>query len=222
MIKCVVCDDIKTIREHFAEVINSQDDMTVTGMASTGDEAVKITQQTKPDIVIMDIQMDSSTDGIEATEKITDTTNSKVIMLTIHQSDEFMVDAYLAGAVEYLFKEVDNNIICDTIRNVYKNDSFMSPRLVRKIKEQICKSKRKEMSIMFFINNFSKLTEMERVVLKYLYNGKKRGQIAQSEFISQETVKTHVRHILRKLGFTNVNEMVAFLRSIQIFEDYNL
>ncbi len=222
MIKCVVCDDIKTIREHFAEVINMQEDMTVTGMASTGDEAVEITQQTKPDIVIMDIQMDSGMDGIEATKRITDTTQSKVIMLTIHQSDEFMVDAYLAGAVDYLFKEVDNNIICDTIRNVYKNDSFMGPRLVRKIKEQICKSKRKEMSIMFFINNFSKLTEMERVVLKYLYNGKKRSQIAQSEFISQETVKSHVRHILRKLGFTNVNEMVGFLRSIQIFEDYNL
>lgn len=223
MISVMLCDDVKEIREHFKRIIDSNDDMQVVCMAQSGAEAIKKATEYKPDIVLMDIQMEDAKAGIAATEKICDILpGCRVIMLTIHKSDDLLIEAYTVGAVDYIIKETDPNTICRTIRNAYQNEQFIGTEIMDKVRKKLITNKTMEISMMFFVNNMSKLTNSEWKILKQLYYGKKRREIASSECLSEETVKIHTRHILKKLNFRTVSELVSYLKSLNIVETFHL
>ncbi len=223
MINILICDDMEEIRQYFEWIINSCDDMHVVAAASSGEQAVEYADKYSPDIVLMDVQMAESSDGITATERITAAhPHLKVIMLTIHNDDELLIDSYAAGAVDYLNKETDADKILATIRSAYANEYFVGPKIARTVKEKYKRGRSFEMSAVFFINNMSKLTNSEWKILKCIYDGKKRKEIANELVLSDETVKFHTRNILKKLQFPTTAEAVAFLKKMQIIEKFNL
>lgn len=223
MIRVMLCDDMEEIRQYFEWIINSQDDMSVVAMAQSGKEAIEIAKEVKPDIILMDVQMEEERDGIAATEEISSILpDVKIIMLTIHSNDKLLIDSYIAGAVDYLIKETQTDVICETIRNAASSKNFVGTIISQKIKEKIKREKSFEYSAIFFINNMTKMTNAEWKTLKLLYNGKKRKDIAKEEVVSEETVKFHIRNILKKLNFTSTTEMVSFLKKTGIIEKFNL
>ena len=212
----MICDDLINIQEHFAGIINSQTDMRVVCSASAKDEAVRLAAEHKPDIILMDIQMDTSKAGIEATGEITKILKDvKIIMLTIHNDDDLIVQAYLAGAVDYMLKETEPDKLCRTIRKVYESSDFIGPLSAATVKDNIKKS---QASILYMTTHFFKLTQTEKEILWLLYQKYSRSKIAEMRFSSEETIKIHIQHILRKLNFTNVAEMITFLREMGIME----
>lgn len=222
MIKIMLCDDLKTIRDSFVQAINRQEDMQVVYAAASGSEAVEYLNHCEalPDIILMDIQMESEKAGIEATRQIHEKyPRIKILMLTIFENDDLLIEAYLAGAVDYIVKDVSWKKICDTLRSASVNENFVGTIIREKTREKLDQSRLMETSMLFFINRLSKLTNSEWRILEHLYEGKKRKEISREEVLSEETVKLHIRHILRKLGFDSTREMVAYLKEIR-FWDY--
>lgn len=223
MIRCMVVDDLQSIREHFKDLLDSSDDIETVALASNGREAVELALEHKPDIILMDIQLEYDVAGIDAAAEImSKLPNTKIIILTVHNNDRFILDAYLAGAVDYIIKYDDSFNVLNTIRTVYNSENFIGPLLASKLKENIAMTRKREDSLLFFVNNYSNLTSMEKKIIKHLYCGKKRREIAEMEFISLETVKTHVSHILKKLSFQSTSELIKFLTKIKIFDEFDL
>lgn len=220
----MLCDDIKSIRDFFEKTIRTQEDMEVVYAASSGKEAVDYLAGTEelPDIILMDIQMEDEKSGITATRQIHERyPKIKILMLTIHENDDLLIEAYLAGAVDYIVKDVSPEVICSTLRSANENDNFIGTIIREKTREKLDKSKMIETSMVFFINKMSKLTNSEWRILQQLYEGKKRREIAKTEFLSEETVKLHIRHILRKLGFSSSREMIDYLKKLKLLDYYN-
>lgn len=224
MIKIMLCDDMESIRNYFVSAIASQTDMQIVCTAGSGKEAEesleKLPAEKLPDIILMDIQMEDEKAGITATGRIHGRwPKIKILMLTIHKNDDLLIEAYLAGAVDYLVKDVPMEVVCNTLRDAYRNENFVGTLIREKTRERLDKSKQMEISMVFFVNKLSKLTVSEWRVLRLLYEGKKRREISAQEVLSEETVKLHIRHILRKLDFATTKELVNYLKEIH-FLDY--
>lgn len=218
----MICDDVEEIRKYFSKIVNSEEDMEVVCTANSGEEAVAQALKEKPDVVLMDCHMKEKNDGIWATQQVVEALpDTKVIILTIYNSDDTIVDAYVAGAVDYLIKETDIKRVCSTIRNVIENDNFLGTRIAQKARERLRKNTQKEQSMLYFINTMTRLTATERKIVRYLYEGKKRKEIAEIEFTSEETMKRHIRHILNKTNFSTTAELVDFLRKNMLLEEFD-
>lgn len=219
MINVMVCDDIEEICRHFCDIIDAQEDMTVVCTAHSRKEAVDTALKYKPDIILMDIQMDSMDAGISATAEICDTLEStKIIMLTIHNNSDMIVDAYLANAVDYIIKSSDPETICTSIRKAFNNENYIGAMINDTLKKNMKYSKKQITSLLYMINHISTLTPMELRILKHLCRNTKRAKIAELEFISENTLKLHIKHILRKLDFSTCREMTKFLNELNVME----
>lgn len=219
MINVMVCDDIDEICEHFCSLINSQDDMTVVCRAHSRKEAVDLALKYKPDIILMDIQMDSKDAGLLATKEICETlTKTKIIMLTIHNNSDIIVDTYLANAVDYILKSSDPETIFSSVRKAFYNENYIGKLINDTLKKSVGYSKKRVTSLLYIINHISTLTSTELRILKYLCNNTKRAKIADLEFISENTLKLHIKHILRKLNFSTCREMTKFLNELDIMD----
>ena len=224
-IKIMICDDIDEIRNDICEYINLTDDMTVIASVSTGAEAVSyvLNNEIKPDVILMDIQMEYAVSGIKATEQILSYyPNIKILMLTVHENDDLIVDSFLAGAVDFIVKSASKESLCSTIRNSISRDEFVGPLMLRALKKNVLVNKQKKQSVLFFINSYSTLTAAEKDVLKLLYQGYSRQKIVDTQHISINTVSTHIRHILKKLNFSSTREIISFIRSIGLFDYFDL
>ena len=194
MIKVAVADDQALVRTGFRMIVQSQLDMQVVGEATDGREAVDLIRRERPDVVLMDIRM-PNLDGIAATKQVSDTT--KVVILTTFELDEYVFDALAAGASAFLLKAAPPEDLIRAIRVVAQGDALLAPSVTKKLIEEF--AKRPERTI-----NKSKeleaLTDREREVMGEVARGLTNAEIAQSLHVSETTVKTHVAHLLDKLG----------------------
>ncbi|MBQ8813077.1 MAG: response regulator transcription factor [Lachnospiraceae bacterium] len=219
MIKVMICDDIDDIRDYYREIIRTQGDMQVVAEAAAMEAAVEKALIHKPDIILMDVQMEEENSGIVATERIMQLLpETKVIVVTVHNDDDLVVDAYMAGAVDYMVKGSNAEAVCAVIRKTYAAEDFLGVRIAVALKACIKKARRQEKSMLYLINNMIRLTTTEKIILEQLYQKKKRRKIAEENFMSEETVKIHIRHILRKLEFDSTAEMIRELEKMGVME----
>lgn len=221
MIKIIICEDIPKMLEFITAIVNSEEDMCVVATASTSSEAINKVTELEPDILLLDIQLESEKAGIRAAEIISsECPKTKIIMLTAHDASDLIIESYYAGAVDYFIKNPGMHGLAEQIRKVYSQEDFLGPNIVKHLHDEIPKYRMMHESLLFFINNFSKLSPSEKDILKQLYYGKTRSQIANDNYIAITTVHTHVKHILRKLGYTSTKELVGFLKKIKLFENF--
>ena len=193
--------------------------MEVVCTASCERECVELAEKYRPDIVLMDIQMDEYHSGISATEKIIKVLpKTKIIILTIHHDDELIADAYIAGAVDYVLKDSPPEVIYDSIRNVYNCKEFLGRTIAEVIYHQMSHQENLEVSIDYMINHLSQLTPTEIEIIKMLYERKNRREIAREKGLSENTVKQHVWHILRKLDFDSTSKLIDFFTELNLIE----
>jgi len=218
-IRIMIVDDIDKLVEFFEKIISAEEDMEVVGTASSGKEAVEKAELLKPDIVLMDIQMETDEAGIKATEKIKEKNpDIKIIMLTIHDDADIIFNSYVAGAMDFLLKNSSVVKIIKSIRDVYANSLQMRAEVAEKILGEMTRLKTENNSMLYMTNLISKLTNTEIEILKLVYNGYKYKQIAVMRSIEEATVRTHVNHILTKLEFKNMKEVIKALGSLGIME----
>jgi len=223
MIRVLVCEDIKGIRDYIVSSISKDDSIEVVGQASSGDEIIKLVDEVETDVILMDIQMEYETAGIDAIRAICEKNkNVKIIVLTIHNNDELILEAYYAGAMDYILKTSSADEICASIKRVYEIENFIGPLIAKNLRTELKRIKKSEESLLFFVHEFSKLTSTEKELLKLFYQGMSKKKISELRSVEMSTIKVHVKHILKKLNFATMSDLIGFLKKIGIYEEFNL
>ncbi|MDQ6849688.1 MAG: response regulator transcription factor [Actinomycetota bacterium] len=196
MTRVVIADDQHLIRAGFRMILATQPDIEVVGEASTGEEAVDVTTTTRPDLVLMDIQM-PGIDGIEATRRILAdprTREVRVLILTTFDLDEYVYDALHAGASGFLLKDAPPEQLAAAVHMVSHGDALLAPSITRRLIEQFATSRTSPPT-----TRLDQLSTREAEVFRLLARGLSNREIAEELFVGETTVKTHITRILTKL-----------------------
>jgi DNA-binding NarL/FixJ family response regulator len=182
VIRVLVADDHPVVRQGLCTMLELEDDIVVVGRAADGEEAVTLARSERPDIILLDVQM-PILDGIEALRRIrAEDPDAKVIVLTTYRNEDYIFPSLRAGARGYLLKDSSREELATAIRAVAAGESLLDPEMVLAATDD------------------AGLTARELDVLTLMADGRNNAQIAASLFVSENTVKTHVRRIFDKLG----------------------
>lgn len=218
-IKLLIVDDMTDIREYFQMIFSKEPDLEVVGLASSGIEATQKARELKPDVILMDIQMETRTAGIDATNAIKSfDPDVRIIILTIHEEDEFLFQAYCAGVMDYIVKTDSISQILNSIRTVYANKLMLRPGVANKIIDEFARLKAQQNSMIYTVNLLSKLTNSEFEILKCYYEGSSYKTISETRFVSQATIKSQVNSILKKFDMKSMKDVVKMLHQMNFSE----
>jgi DNA-binding NarL/FixJ family response regulator len=211
-IRLVVVDDHALFRAGLIGLLNDMPEFTVVGEAANGYEAVQVVLERQPDIILMDVNMPVM-NGIRAVEALTKKTDSRIIMLTISKQDDDLFGAIAAGADGYLLKNAEPDELRRAIMNVAGGKSVLAPEVTHPVMKALANA-----SIPM---NDKGVSRREIEVLECLANGLTTSQIAAQLFVSENTIKTHIRHILEKLNASNRAEAVIKASQLGLIKSGN-
>jgi DNA-binding NarL/FixJ family response regulator len=195
-IRVLIADDQSLVRAGFRLVLENHDDLEVVGEASNGHEAVHSAGRLEPDVVLMDIRM-PELDGIAATRQITARHPARVLVLTTYDLDEYIYDALQAGASGFLLKDTPPDQLADGIRSVAGGEALLAPTVTRRLIEEFARLGTARRARPPELDD---LTPRELDVLRLLARGMSNAEIAAALVLGDTTIKTHVTHVLGKLG----------------------
>jgi DNA-binding NarL/FixJ family response regulator len=205
-VRIVIADDQQIVRDGFAALLDSQPDFTVVGTASDGEEATRVCRRLHPDVVLMDVRM-PGTDGIEATRRMAeDADPPRVLILTTFDLDEYVYDALRAGASGFLLKDVTAERLFDAVRIIAAGDALLAPNVTRRLISEFVRQRPDPTAAI--IPRLDQLTHRETEILRLLAEGLSNPEIAARLVVTEETVKTHVSRVLRKLGLRDRTQAV--------------
>ena len=218
-IKILIAEDTEPLRRLYKKIINAAPDMKVVADTDTGKDAVTLTLQTQPDVILMDIEMETPDAGLRAVESILGAKqNPKIIILTVYEEDELIFTAFRLGVIDYLIKNAPPQEILESIRNAYLNQSPLRPELASKILGEFKRVKTYETSFLFAVDIVSSLPPTELQLLRLLLDGKSRREICALRHVEMSTVKTQINHILKKFGKKSVEEVTAMISSLNLYD----
>jgi DNA-binding NarL/FixJ family response regulator len=207
-IRVLIVDDHALFRRGLQMVLESEPDIEVAGEATDGDEAVERAESTTPDVVLMDVRMPKRS-GIEATRMIKEVLPStQILMLTISDEEADLYEAIKAGAAGYLLKEISIDEVSNAVRAVHQGQSLISPSMASKLLNEFASMVKRQDERTQLPG--PRLTDRELEVLKLVAKGLNNRDIGQELFISENTVKNHVRNILEKLHLHSRMEAVVY------------
>ena len=195
-ISVLVVDDQRLVCAGFRVILTAEPDITVVGEAGDGVEAIGLTRQLSPAVVLMDIRM-PTLDGLAAARTILAETPSQVLMLTTFDTDEYVYAALRAGASGFLLKDAPSEQLVHAVRSVARGDALIDPAITRRLIGHFIQATRPRPDLPAPL---AELTPRERDVLRQVAQGHSNAEIAQRLIIEESTVKTHVARVLMKLG----------------------
>ena len=208
MIRLLICDDSDFLRAALRATLAEQPEITVVGEAADGHEAVDLALALSPDVILMDVRMPKKS-GIEAASEIKDTLpHVKILMLTISDDEADLYEAIKAGASGYLLKEIPIEEVADAIRSVWAGQSRISPSMASKLLTEFAAMSKASQEKPRM--PAPRLTDREMEVLRLVAQGLNNRDIAGKLFISENTVKNHIRNILEKLHLHSRMEAVVY------------
>ncbi len=217
VIGILIVDDEELVRTGFRMILESEDDFEVLGEASNGNEAVEMAESLQPEVILMDIRMPGM-DGLEATRQIVGaekSPSSRVLILTTFDQDEYVYQALRAGASGFLLKRTPAATLVEGIRVIADGDALLAPSVTRRLIDQFARSpepgKPEPKALQL-------LSPREREVLALVARGLSNGECAEQLFMSEGTVKTHVKRIYTKLDLRDRTQAVIFAYEAGVVE----
>jgi NarL family two-component system response regulator LiaR len=199
IIRVALVDDHRVVRRGLRSFLEAFPDIVIAGEASSGEEALERIEGWLPDVVIMDLLMPGGIDGIEATRRVRSITpHTQVVVLTAYADDVRVVASLRAGAIGYVRKEADPEILLAAVRAAARGQSMLDPSIAGSVLQDLVASARIR----------DDLTDREMEVLRLLAHGRTNPEIAEELVVGVETVKTHVGNILAKLHLAHRTQAV--------------
>ena len=205
MISVLIADDQELIRDGLASILHSQPGIEVVATAADGAEAVRAARELRPDITLMDVRM-PGTDGLEATRQLLaeETPPTRVVVLTTFDQDDLVVSALQAGASGFLLKDLPRQRLVEALRAVHAGDLQLAPSITQRLVERHLRHTASPEGAAAI----ERLSERETDVLRHVARGATNAEIADALHLSESTVKTHVSHLLTKLGVRDRVQLV--------------
>jgi DNA-binding NarL/FixJ family response regulator len=218
MSRILLVDDHDLLRQGLASLIDAQTDLAVVGQAGDGLEALTLTRDLQPDLIVMDINMPVC-DGLEATRLIrAEFPQARIVMLTVHDEDEKLFDAIEAGASGYILKNTSSADFLRGLRGALAGEAPVSPKLAARLLDEFARLSHRAAAATSAEDD-SDLTPREREILQLVAAGLTDKEIAGQLSISLHTVKSHIRNILSKLHAANRREAARLARQQGIVPD---
>jgi DNA-binding NarL/FixJ family response regulator len=212
-IRVLVADDQSMVRAGFRMLLTGEQDIEVVAEASNGLEAVAMTRRLDPAVVLMDIRM-PKLDGLEATRRILAASSpTRILILTTFGLDEYVYEALCAGASGFVLKDDPPEQLIAAVRTVAAGNALLSPAITKHVIRQFTR-----IPHLAPPKGLGELTERERETLRLIATGLSNAEIGRELYISETTVKTHVTHILQKLGLRDRVQAVVLAYQTRLFE----
>jgi len=205
-VRIIVADDHVVVRTGFAALLETQPDFTVVGTASDGEQAVRMSRELSPDVVLMDVRMPVM-DGIEATRQLSEGPRPRVLILTTFDLDQYVYDALCAGASGFLLKDVTAERLFDAVRVIAAGEALLAPAVTRRLISEFARLRPRPDGAP--APALGTLTPRETQVLRLVAEGLSNPEIAARLVVTEETVKTHVSRMLSKLGLRDRTQAVV-------------
>jgi NarL family two-component system response regulator LiaR len=201
-IRVALVDDHKVVRQGIRTYVEAFPDIIVVGEASSGEEALANIEKWLPDVIVMDMLMPGGIDGVETIRRVRVVTpHTRVVVLTAYTDDARVVAALRAGALGYVKKDAEPEVLLGAVRAAARNQSTLDPSIAGTVLQELMRGKK---------NAPNSLTEREMEVLRQLAQGKTNKEIADMLVVSEETIKTHVGNILTKLQLAHRMQAVLY------------
>ena len=204
MLRVLLADDQDLVRAGFRVILGMEDDIEVAGEAGDGLAAVDLAVRLRPDVVLMDVQM-PGIDGLEATRRVLAAVETRVVILTTFDREDYLFEALRVGASGFLLKNASPEDLVDAVRVVARGDALLSPEVTRRVIERFSGG-----AAGVPAHRPSELTDREFEVLVQLARGASNAEIAAQLYLGEATVKTHVSRVLAKLGLRDRTHAVVF------------
>lgn len=215
-IRIMIADDMPHVAEYYKMILEGERDFKVVGIAYSGRQACEMALELKPDMILMDIQMETETSGITATAEIkASLPDTKVIMLTSHNDSSNITESFAAGATEFLTTDSSVVEIISKIKDYSVNNGendYVKKALVDKVMELQSENK----SLMYVLVLLSRLSKSELQILKLISQGKTYRQIALERTVEEVTIRSMVNKMKKKLGVDSLKEIANTLRDCDI------
>jgi NarL family two-component system response regulator LiaR len=203
-ITILLVDDHEVVRQGVRGFFDSHDEFEVVGEAENGADAVKLTEELIPDVVLMDLLM-SDTDGVEATRQVKNISpRTQIVVLTSYHEDEHIFPALQAGALSYILKDVKMEELAEVVRKAAGGESSLHSRVAARVIQELHGSQRNDERL------YTDLTSREMEILKLIADGYNNHQLAEHLVISEHTVKGHVSNILSKLHLEDRTQAAVY------------
>ncbi len=211
----MVAEDIPLLLEDLCDTVGRAEDMEIAGAALTGQEITRLARERSCDVILMDIEMETMQAGIAAAEIIhREKPEVKIIVLTAHETEEIILSAMASGAVDYVVKGCEEEVLLEHIRKAYADEPALERHVQQIVMREYSRLHQSERSLIFFISNVARLTPAERELVRLLLQGLKVQEIARARCVEVVTVKTQIKGLLNKFGCTRTKEIVALIRQM--------
>ena len=214
-IEVLIADDAKEIADYFAGIIGKEEDMKVLALASSGEEAVAKTKIFNPQIVLMDIQMETKTAGIDAIKQIHEYNPAiKVIIRTIHSRDDLIFKAYTVGAMDYIIKTSPIEDILKSIRAASSNSLLLRPEIANKIMEESRRISEKQSKMNEVLKVMMMISNTEFEIIRMAFDGYSYREMADRRFVEETTIRSEIHWILKKFQKKSMKDVILLLKEI--------
>ena len=218
IINVMIVDDISSLCTRYEGILSQAEDIRVVAVANNGYEAILKSAVTQPDVILMDIEMESKYAGITATQQIlAQFPDMKVVILTVYDEDAMIYAAFQAGACDYIQKTATPAMMLQCVRETYYDRSVMKPTVARKIRTAFKRIKDNEDSLIYTLYLVQLLTDTERDILYAFHSGMTQKEICQARYIEPSTMKTHMRNILHKMKCRKMEDVLKKAESCGFF-----
>lgn len=218
-IKVLVAEDMESLCKYYTQILNQDPSITVVSSVSDGPSAAREALRFKPDVILMDIEMDTREAGLVAAKEIlSKLPETQIIILTVYEEDTLISSAFLLGACDYMLKNSSPDEIVKGVKDAYQGKSPIRPEIAPKLRSEFQRIKSYESSFLYALNMLTLLTSTEIDILHLLSQNYSRTEICKIRCVEMSTVKTQIHSILQKTGKKTISEVLSPIENQNIWD----
>lgn len=218
-IRVAMCDDAKFLCDGFQEQFALFSDLEFVGAVYSAAECPALLERERPDVLLLDIRMETEVAGIDVIPQIKQQfPDTKIIMLTSYNDDDYVFAAFANGADDYCEKTMPVDQIAEIIVNAYRNTTYLRPQIAKKLAQRTREVQQNQISLLYLYNKISQLSTGEYELLREMYYGASYKKIAEDKFVEIDSVRKMAKRVLKRMNARSMKDLIAQLHTLKIFE----